>query len=192
MAQPQLLWVTTVGGFLGVLAYSNRPWGLKYRILGDVVVFLLSGPLLTTGVSLAVFSQTDPAILVLGLYLGFISLSVLHSGNFQDIDLDSVRNLKTLANQLGFRRSRNLFPILYGSACFSLAGGVLLGWVPSLLMLQLSVVPLILYSFLTRVYQASGPASALLAGLRRHSLRIHLQLGVLMILALMGVLIRSR
>ncbi|MFZ9595243.1 MAG: prenyltransferase [Bdellovibrionia bacterium] len=184
VARPQFLVGIGVGGLLGVLGYSNRPWGLKYRLLGDAVVFFLSGPLLTWGVSQALFAQSSPAVILLGIYFGLLSWAVLHSGNFQDIDLDSVRNFKTLANQLGFSRSRHVFPLIYGLATGLLILGAFMGWIPWILNTQFLVVPGILYRFLARIYEASGPASALLAGVRSHSLRIHLGLSALMLVSL--------
>ena len=55
IVSPHLLVLVGGAGILGVLGYSNRPLGFKYRAFGDFLIFLLAGPLFTIGFSQAAF-----------------------------------------------------------------------------------------------------------------------------------------
>ena len=176
-----LLWI---GGAatLGVLVYSNQPFGVKYRPLGGFTLFLLGGVLLTIGISLAVFGRLDWGVACLGVCFGFAALGMNHAGNFQDIETDQGSHVNTLALKVGFNSARHFFPLFYGMAYGALILGIALGELPPLLGLAVSSTLPGLVLFLQKTYKASGPASALLATIRKDSLRIHLVFGVAIIL----------
>jgi 1,4-dihydroxy-2-naphthoate octaprenyltransferase len=180
-----MLWIGGAG-VLGVFAYSNKPFGVKYRALGGVAVFLLGGPLLALGSAQAAFNQLDLGVLSLGCFFGLASLTVNHANNFQNLTGDQVRKFQTLASRLGFNPARHLFPLFYGIAFLGLLLEVKLGVLPALLGIALCAsLPWIVELILT-VYKASGPASALLGSLRKDAIRVHLMLGGTGALGLLG------
>jgi 1,4-dihydroxy-2-naphthoate octaprenyltransferase len=183
---PQILLVIGGAALLGVLAYSNQPFGVKYRALGGLAVFLLGGPLLTLGMAQATFGRLDWGVLSLGCFFGMASLCVNHAGNFQDIEADQARKLKTLASSFGFNLARHFFPLFYVVAF----GGVFLaiGWnaLPPILGIALCASLPWIAKFISTIYKASGPASALLVPIRKDSLLIHLTFGVAAALGLLG------
>ncbi len=115
------IWVTglaLVGAILSI-QYSLPPLNLKYRGLGDPLVFLMCGPLLCFGFSGVYFAQIIPGTLPLGCALGFAALLILHSNNLADIDNDLSAGVKTLAGRLGFRRSIRLWLVYALGVCVS-------------------------------------------------------------------------
>jgi 1,4-dihydroxy-2-naphthoate octaprenyltransferase len=144
---------------IGASGYSGKPFGLKYRALGDLTVFMLCGPLLTFGASVAMFGRAIPGAWLLGALFGAAATAILHVNNLQDSDVDRKAGAHTVALVLGETGSRIYLALLYISA--ALAWGTLslpfttlaigaLGFVPALRLLSrviptrnLSVYPLL-------------------------------------------------
>jgi 1,4-dihydroxy-2-naphthoate octaprenyltransferase len=184
LKSPQVLLTVGAMAFLGVLTYSNRPFGMKYRALGDFSIFLLLGPLMALGFSQAVFSLIEWPVLALGIFYGLLSWAVYHSGNLQDIELDQRFGVRTLAGVLGFKKSRHLLAQIYGLAFLVLGVSILRGDLPAWTGLTFGVAGYQAFRLTQRVYRASGPASALLSSLKRDAIRFQLQVGVLIWLSL--------
>lgn len=167
---------------VGTLGYSSKPFGFKYRALGDVDVFLLCGPLLTAGFSIAAFGKLGAATWYLGSFFGFAACAILHVNNMQDIHMDSARGAKTLASKIGFRKSTHLLAMFYVLAYLSLMVGVLSSQLPISTLSAFLALPLFV-KILQRSYAASGSDSPLLNGLRVMAAQGHLGAGVAMVLA---------
>jgi 1,4-dihydroxy-2-naphthoate octaprenyltransferase len=168
--------------FLGSLGYSSRPFGFKYRALGDLDVLLLCGPLLTIGFSWAAFGAMIPGTLALGLFFGLLACGILHVNNIQDIPLDSSRGARTLASELGFGRSVKVLYAYYLCAYLCLGLAVVLEHVPGSVFGALVAVPL-LVSLLAACTRASGPHSPALVGLRVRAAQVHLLAGLGIVMA---------
>ncbi len=178
-----LLFVGALGAF-GVLAYSNRPFGIKYRALGDVLIFSLVGPLLAMGMTQAAFGRFDLSILLIGLFFGFTAWGLSHASNFQDIESDHSNERVTLASWVGFKMSRSIFIFLYGSAYLSIVTGFVLRVLPVTVLMTVSVGLFSVYHLMQKVYQSSGPASALLGPIRIDAGKLHFFWGLLLSLGL--------
>jgi 1,4-dihydroxy-2-naphthoate octaprenyltransferase len=178
LSSPQALAPIGLAAGLGALLYSGRKLGLKYLALGDAAVWVLCGPALTVGFSLAVSHRSDPGMLWLGSYFGFLAAALLHVNNIQDMHLDVRRGVQTLAIRLGFRRSMRLLVALYISAAISLILPVALKIVPpgalagALFSLFLSA------PWLKEISSALGPESSLLSQCRTKAAQIHLLSGI--------------
>lgn len=186
LSNPQImLWIGGAAA-LGVIAYSNQPFGIKYRVLGGFAVFLLGGPLLAVGISQAVFGRLDWGVLNLGCFFGLVSLAVNHAGGFQNIEVDQARDHQTLASRFGFNSARHFFLLFYGLAFAGVFLGIHWGILPLVLGFAVCAsLPWVVNLILT-VYKASGPASALLVSVRKDTLRVHMVLGGAVILGLLG------
>lgn len=179
-----LLWIGAAAA-LGVLTHSNRPFGIKYRTFGDLSILLLMGPFLTLGYSQAVFGQSDGVTWGLGFFFGFQAWATFLTKQLQCFELDRIRHASTLAQYLGFKKSRHLLAGFYGISFFT-AWAVFLtrgsGSAPFsdalVLSLMLSLSLPVIIQFLIQVYKASGPVSALLTPLRLMALRIHFLSGI--------------
>ncbi len=185
LKQPIFLLGIGSAAVLGVLAYSSKPFGMKYRALGETFVFFLMGPLLSTGFALAVSGMASWPIGLIGCFFGFLSAAVLHTNNLQDIEFDRANGVATLASQLGFQTSRYFLVILYSAAFILLFMSCLFGELPLGLLLSglLTLIPVV--HLILHVFRASGPASALLDSIRFKTAKIHWMAGILACLGLL-------
>ena len=153
--------------------YAQPPLALKYRGWGEVVLFLASGPALALGFSWCLFSQWNGVMISLGACVGFWNLTLHHLGNLPDFDQDREHGVSTWVTQLGFRRARNLVPVLYFMSWASFFPAVFfVGMNPILVFaLALLLIPQLRLAF--RVLRASGGASVWMAGVRGRSQRVH-------------------
>lgn len=184
---PKELYVVLLLALIGVIGYSGAPFRFKYRAMGDVVVILLCGPLLTAGYSYAAFGSLFSGVLGLGLILGIAADAILHANNLNDLEADRSRGAYTLAAKIGFKKSRMfLYALLFGIPTLSL-----LLYFVNQLPLGATIAALgsmVFYSHLIKkVSTASGPLSPQLADIRFLAAQFHLGLGVLMLLGLFGV-----
>lgn len=157
----QPLYIIALSLVVGVVTFvfSVKKHGLKYGILGDLVVFMLFGPLLSFGLEVVSSGKASVLSVLLGLGFGLATAASYHFRNMKDIPFDASRGIVTLATKLGFVRSRHL---LAGYYFFSLSSFLLMG-----LFFQLgygALMPLSFYAVfvllrLIRVYEASGPYS---------------------------------
>ncbi len=184
LAHPQLMALVALGAVVGTLGYSGPPFNFKYKALGDLTVFLLCGPLLTTGFALAAFDRVDSGTQLLGAFFGMAAVGILHSNNVQDIPVDTRRGARTLASLVGFMKARHGLWLVYGFCAMCLIGLFVaqkISWatllVPALALPLL--VPICLNSS-----RASGPDSALLGGIRIKTAQAHLILGLLVCVGL--------
>lgn len=139
---PALL-VIGVAGILGGWLYTGGPRPYKYDGLGDPMIVLLMGPLLTQGAYTAVTGDGFHApAFWLGMAPGLLIASVLAANNASDIEGDRAAGVRTLAVRLGFSRARATFLVML-SAAFA---APLVLWVSGLfgpaILVALAVAPL--------------------------------------------------
>lgn len=156
---PIALALLSLIGFLAAYGYSSSPIGLKYRGLGDFIVFLACGPALTVGFSYTCFGFINEGVIGLGFIFGFLSMAFLHINNMEDIELDSSRGATTLATLLGFSRARLLLVVDYFLVFVVLGVAGYMGWLPiPFVLTQLLLIPAIGQT-ISRIFKASGPLS---------------------------------
>ncbi|MDR2173098.1 MAG: prenyltransferase [Burkholderiales bacterium] len=110
------------GAFLGLYLVSQTGWPLliigvlgfvgaafyyffKSRALGDALIFLIYGPLISMGVFYVMTGFLDGRIVMLSLPIAFITVNILHANNTRDIAHDKRAQIKTFAMLLGVRAS---------------------------------------------------------------------------------------
>ena len=118
LVQTPALLVIGVVGILGGWLYTGGPRPYKYDGLGDPLIVLLMGPLVTQGAYTAVTGDPfyAPAFW-LGVAPGLLIAAVLAGNNLSDIDDDRRAGVRTMAVKLGFPRARALY-------LFALAGAM--------------------------------------------------------------------
>lgn len=180
---PVPMLIVGVLAVIGGVGYSGKPFGLKYRALGDLAVLLLCGPALTLGMGVAASGQVVPALIPLGLAFGLLAVGILHTNNWQDVDIDRRARAKTVAGVIGPSASR-----VYLVALYLLATAA---WVGAALALSLTwalAIPLVAWlptaRLLRRVLTARDPHTPTLALLRVEAAQLHLMWGVLFIVTL--------
>jgi len=113
-----LLWV----GVCGALCSLLYPW-LKYRALGDFVIFIAYAILPTLGVSYITVGAFLPDLLLIIVPVGLITVAILHANNTRDIETDVRARISTLAMRLGKKIDiplycfEILFPFLWIIGC---------------------------------------------------------------------------
>jgi 1,4-dihydroxy-2-naphthoate octaprenyltransferase len=138
-------WPVLAIGMAGVFtsfAYTAPPINLKYRALGEPLVFLMWGPLAVLG-SYFVQAQTLSwdAVLV-SLPFGALVALVLLANNVRDSSFDKSKDILTIAVLLGSRAGRFLYGGLMVCAFAGVALMAVLGPLPIWSLMVLAAVPL--------------------------------------------------
>lgn len=117
-----LLWIG-LAGLACALLYPS----LKYRALGDLVIFVAFALLPTLGTAFVTTGNLMWDILWLTPPVGLITVAILHANNARDISTDSRAHIRTFAMDIGQPASRAIYyaelivPFVWITAC-SLCG----------------------------------------------------------------------
>jgi 1,4-dihydroxy-2-naphthoate polyprenyltransferase len=115
--------------------YTADPFSLKRYALGDLTIFLMFGPLLMTGVNLAVAGPAaaahGPAVLCYSVPVGLLTVAILHANNARDVAADRAAGITTLAMKLGDAHALRFHCALFAAAYGSVAALVVFGVPPS-------------------------------------------------------------
>lgn len=88
-------------GLLIGVSYSGGPLKLGFRGLGELVIFLMFGPLLMTGVYYAVTGTVDWKITWLSIAVGLLVTNIVYSHSVLDAIPDKKMGKKTMAHLMG-------------------------------------------------------------------------------------------
>lgn len=91
-----VLWIALVTLFLG-LFYSAKPLKLSYRGLGELVIGVIFGPLLMSGVYIAASGHFDTSIIWVSIPVGLLVINILFTHSFIDQAADKASGKVTLA-----------------------------------------------------------------------------------------------
>ena len=83
------------------VSYSGGPLKLGFRGLGELVIFLMFGPLLMTGVYFAVTGSVSSKILWLSSAVGLLVTNIVYSHSVLDAIPDQKMGKKTMAHLMG-------------------------------------------------------------------------------------------
>jgi len=119
-------------GLVGGYAYTGKPIAYKYKALGDVLVFILMGPLMVFGSYFALTGDVDSKVLMISLPVGFLVTAILHANNHRDIIHDAEAGAKTVAGLLGHSGSKLFYYFLilgaYLSVIYMVSQNILSYW----------------------------------------------------------------
>lgn len=132
-----LLWIGIVGA-LGTFFYYK----LKYMALGDVLIFIIYGPLIALGTAFVMTNQLYWEVVVLSIPIAFLVVNILHANNTRDMRDDKLANIKTQALLLGEKGSRIQYTFLVIGAYVAVAIFVLLNMISPLALLVIVTLPL--------------------------------------------------
>ncbi len=179
-----LYFLVGIASALGAYFYTGRRFSLKYHALGDITVFLLTGPVL---VFMSYWTFTGAASArpaVASLPVAFFVTSILHGNNMRDHATDHSAGISTVAGLLGFRGSRMYFVFLLAAGYGGVIGLVTTGTLPPTVLISLASLP-VAWSLARDVLRSPvGPTPAnlpsnLSADLPVRCARVHLLFGVL-------------
>ena len=118
---PMLFWLGLVG-VISAYFYVGPPLKLAYRGVGEIIVGLNFGPIMTLGSyyvqtgSWSVAALTEPFLA--SLPIGLLIAAVLWINEFPDVDADRAVGKKTLVLRLGYLRSVSVFIIMLAASYF--------------------------------------------------------------------------
>lgn len=105
-AFPELLGVVLVALTMGIWAQFLKRGSFKYQRGGEIFVFLLLGPLLTTGYHISIAGSWDLESLYLGVMWGWLVVFLQHIKNFEFIMINSQAGFHNSVTWLGFDKSK--------------------------------------------------------------------------------------
>lgn len=175
-------------GVIGVLCaylYSATARSLSSIALGEVVSFLIFGPLITLGTYLVQINTPSRSqllsVLLYSIALGFFATAIIHVNNMRDAESDEQAHKHTLATLLGMRMSRTLFFLLILGAYIIVIALGIPRTTPHLTLITLWTLPLLLVT-LTGMLRADLPAGLHLV--MRQALKLETYFTLLLIVAL--------
>jgi 1,4-dihydroxy-2-naphthoate octaprenyltransferase len=171
-------------GAIGAASYSGWPFHYKYFGLGEPIVFLLAGPLVTVGAAAIFFRESNELLrfAFLSLPLAFLVTLRLHSGNMQRIPFDSIARVQSIARLFGFAWSKHAYVFLLLAPYFSVGALIFTGLAGGRAMITLLALPFALLAF-RALREARGPLDPACYELRKQAARLHLAFGLLYSLA---------
>ena len=129
-------------GMFALYAYTGPPFQLKYRALGEPVIFLVFGPLLVTCAAYAQTGRWDLSILLLSVPIGVATTAVLLGNNIRDEDEDGAAGIRTLVHAVGPKAAKAVYVFGVLGPPLGVAGLVFAGVLPAAALFCLaSLVP---------------------------------------------------
>ncbi len=145
------LLAATMGGFLVVVLgligllcayfYSATAHSLSALGLGELVGFVVFGPLITLGAYAEQAQSITPGVVIYSLPLGLLAAAIIHVNNMRDSEGDAHADKHTIASLLGLQWSRAWFLVLLLGAYAVVTALALPHGAPHLLLLTLWTLP---------------------------------------------------
>jgi 1,4-dihydroxy-2-naphthoate octaprenyltransferase len=174
---PALLAFAAVGAF-SAYYYTAPPLRLAARKgLGELVVGLNFGPLMTAGTVFALTGQVTWLDFFIGLPIGLLTTAILWINQFPDMAADKMAGKHNLVVVLGKQRARWGYLLIVAAAFLSVLAGVLARVLPPASLLALTALPLAVsaVSVLFRRYTERGLVKA-----NATTILLHLAMGLLL------------
>lgn len=106
LIRPMAIVIIGATAALLMTAFSQMDLGTKNKSLGNVMIFLGMGPLLTSGVSLGVSGQMNMLVIVLGIIFGLGASLCIQLRHMESMLADSQSRVETFISRLGIDRSK--------------------------------------------------------------------------------------
>jgi len=140
-----ILYLTLIGGAFG-LSYSAKPFYLSYRGLGEIIVGIMFGFLLMTGVFYAACGKYTSAIGIISVSVGLLVTNILFTHSIMDYQPDKHTGKKTLAVLIRSKKAMFLVSCLLNFAPFLLVGcGIMAHYLSFWYLLTFLSLPLAVY-----------------------------------------------
>lgn len=170
-------------GIAGGIFYTGKPIGYKYVALGDLLVFLLMGPLMVIGTYFSLTGVLDWNVALVSIPIGFLVTAILNANNIRDIKHDTEAKVKTLATIMGISASKKEYYFLvfgaYLSVVVMVATGLLSYWV---LLIFLSLPVAMKNAKEISIAEVSKPENIAMLDIK--TAQLHMQFGLLLTIGL--------
>ncbi len=172
-------------GMMGGIFYTATPVGYKYFGLGDLMVFILMGPLMVIGSYFVLTGTYNHNVLLVSLPVGCLVAAILSGNNLRDILHDTQAGITTTAGLLGHRFARLEYSILDMTAYLIVALLCILGTLPLFSLIVFCTLPLA-YMPIRCALQSQPDNPAPIAALDVQTAKLHLAFGILLIISLIA------
>ncbi len=174
-------------GLIGLLCayfYSAPPRALSSLGLGELVAFLLFGPLITMGAYAIQTGHIEYKPFVYSLPLGLMAAAIIHINNMRDIEGDMHAGKRTIASLLGVQWSRIWLLALLLGAYTVLVFLAIPHHEPHLILIALWTFPLLVL-IISGILRTDNPASIHMV--MRQTLKLEVYFTILLVVALITV-----
>ncbi len=176
-----LVYLFGLVGLLCAYFYSAPPHALSALGLGELIAFVVFGPLVTTGAYLVQGGHGTSNAFVYSLPLGLIAAAVIHANNMRDSEGDMHAGKRTIASLLGIWWSRILFLLLLLAAYVIIISLGVPHGAPHWLLITLWTFPLLVIT-ITGVIRTDTPTGFDLV--MRQALKLETFFGILLLVGL--------
>lgn len=140
-----ILWWMAAALVIGV-SYSGGPLKLGFRGLGELVIFIMFGPLMMTGVYYAITGALDWKIVCLSIAAGLLVANIVYSHSVLDAVPDKKMGKKTMAHLMGSGKGQIAFSAVLNTLPYLIVViGVIFGHMHPAYLAVLIVLPLSLW-----------------------------------------------
>lgn len=140
-----IVWWALAGLVIGI-SYSGGPLKLGFRGLGELVIFIMFGPLMMTGIYYAVTGHLTWMIAILSVAVGMLVTNIVYSHSVLDSVPDKKMGKKTMAHIMGSKRGQIAFSAFLNVTPFLIVVvGVILGYLHWAYLAVLAVLPVALW-----------------------------------------------
>lgn len=137
-----ILWWMLVGFIIG-FSYSGGPLKLGFRGLGELVIFVMFGPLMMTGVYYAITGEVTPKIAWLSTSVGLLVTNIVYTHSVLDAVPDQKMGKFTMAHLMGSDKGMMVLSGVFNVLPYILVmTGVILGQLHPAYLFVLLVLPL--------------------------------------------------
>jgi 1,4-dihydroxy-2-naphthoate octaprenyltransferase len=170
-------------GIAGGMFYTGKPIGYKYVALGDVLVFLLMGPLMVVGSYFSLTGEFDWNVAIVSLPIGLLVTAILNANNIRDIKHDTEAQVKTLATILGINAAKKEYYFLIIGAYLSVVLMVISGLLSFWSLLIIISLPVALKNIKDiSIAEVNNPEAIAMMDIR--TAQLHMQFGLLLTIGL--------
>ncbi|MFA6350123.1 MAG: 1,4-dihydroxy-2-naphthoate octaprenyltransferase [Candidatus Omnitrophota bacterium] len=178
-------WMLVLGiaGICGGYFYTAAPVAYKNFGLGDILVFLLMGPLMTVGSYFALTGDFNIRVLLVSLPIGCLVTAILASNNIRDIKHDREMKIRTFAAVIGYKNAKVEFYLLIISAYLCAALLIALKILPLYSLAVFLSLPLA-FKIIFEIKNSAPQDAGKLAIIDVNAANLHLIFGLLLIISI--------
>ena len=137
-----IILILMIIGTIAALGYTTPPLKWAYRGLGEIMIGLSYGPIITIGSYAVQTGSLSLSPLIASVMPGFLIANVILINEFPDYEADKACGKKNLVVRLGKEKAVKVYFILFSLAYLSVAISVALGLMPPESLISLITAPL--------------------------------------------------
>lgn len=172
-----------LAGLVGGYFYTGQPLGYKYIGLGDLLVFILMGPLMVIGSYFSLTGSYGTRVLLISLPVGFLVSAILQANNTRDIKHDTEAGIKTLENMVGEKGAKAAYYFSVSAAYLSVVIMVITNILPAWSLAVIITLPLAL-KIMKKLAKSEPDRPEEIAAVDVETAQLHFGFGVILILSL--------